>query len=100
MVIKVFQLTLKQKMPHRSVALINSMMAFEEGFEPPTDGLEGRCSILLSYSNNYISIDYYNKINAECKVQIRIYMHFLHINLNVMILSKTTNWLVKPFILK
>jgi hypothetical protein len=27
-------------------------------------------------------------------------MHFLHINLNVMILSKTTNWLVKPFILK
>ena len=33
-----------------SVETISILMeASQEGFEPPTDGLEGRCSILLSY---------------------------------------------------
>ena len=33
-----------------SVEAISILMeASQEGFEPPTDGLEGRCSILLSY---------------------------------------------------
>ena len=66
-------------------------MAFREGFEPPTDGLEGRCSIQLSYRNLtaiYIII-YRMKIvkalkenNQKTLVQQReivtIQHHFLH----------------------
>ena len=31
-------------------------MVIQEGFEPPTHGLEGRCSIQLSYEHITISI--------------------------------------------
>ena len=32
---------------------LKSIMVRLEGFEPPTHGLEGRCSILLSYKRNF-----------------------------------------------
>ena len=37
----------KETFSVESVSIL--MEASQEGFEPPTDGLEGRCSILLSY---------------------------------------------------
>lgn len=55
-------------MPHRSVALFNSTMASEEGFEPPTDSLEGYCSIQLSYSdafNSAMNIITYSLLNVK-----------------------------------
>ena len=36
--------------------LIMSLMAMQERFELPTDGLEGRCSIQLSYCTKFDSM--------------------------------------------
>ena len=40
-------------------------MASREGFEPPTDGLEGRCSIQLSYRDIFKGFDFIKMASRE-----------------------------------
>ena len=46
-----------------TIKLLKTKMVFQEGFEPPTPALEGRCSIQLSYWNILnIYLLYFNQI--------------------------------------
>ena len=46
------------------VVFLQRNLAWLEGFEPPADGLEIRCSILLSYSQ----LSYYTRKLLDCQL--------------------------------
>jgi hypothetical protein len=51
----------------------DSGMARPEGFEPPTDGFEGHCSIQLSYERINIKRILSNVINRQVSTLNKIY---------------------------
>src|SRR5690554_4572151 len=54
--------------------LISYIMASWKGFEPLTDGLEGRCSIQLSYQDIFASV----YIILYLKIKVKQNLHFSH----------------------
>lgn len=58
----------------RAVSIL--IIASQEGFEPPTDGLEGRCSILLSYWDVSTRINYTRTI-LSCQSHYKDCIYFI-----------------------
>lgn len=44
------------------------VIASWEGFEPPTDGLEGHCSIQLSYQDKFLTQELLYLIRRYCAI--------------------------------
>ena len=53
-------------------------MARLQGFEPGTYGLEGRCSILLSYRRIAVPNSYFNRRIRFCQSLFYFPQHFLY----------------------